>query len=41
MRYVVVDVETTGLSVQRGGQMIEVGEVALDDGVIVAVGHPD
>jgi DNA polymerase III epsilon subunit-like protein len=36
MRYVVVDVETTGMSVQRGGRVIEVGAVALEDGVFVA-----
>jgi DNA polymerase-3 subunit epsilon len=36
MKYVVVDVETTGMSVQRGGRVIEVGAVALDDGVVVA-----
>ncbi len=35
-RVVVVDVETTGLSAQRGGRVIEVGAVALEDGVIVA-----
>lgn len=35
-RIVVVDVETTGLSVQRGGRVIEVGAVAVEDGVIVA-----
>jgi len=36
MRYVVIDVETTGLSVARGGRVIEVGAVALEDGVVVA-----
>lgn len=35
-RIVVVDVETTGLSVQRGGRVIEVGAVALENGVVTA-----
>jgi DNA polymerase-3 subunit epsilon len=35
-RIVVVDVETTGLSVQRGGRVIEVGAVAVEGGVIVS-----
>lgn len=35
-RIVVVDVETTGLSAQRGGRVIEVGAVVLEDGAIVA-----
>lgn len=35
-RVIVVDVETTGLSAQRGGRVIEVGAVALEDGAIVA-----
>ena len=35
-RIVVVDVETTGLSAQRGGRVIEVGVVALENGSIVA-----
>lgn len=35
-RVVVVDVETTGLSAQRGGRVIEVGAVALEDGAVVA-----
>jgi DNA polymerase-3 subunit epsilon len=35
-RVVIVDVETTGLSVQRGGRVIEVGAVALEDGDVVA-----
>lgn len=35
-RHVVVDVETTGLSVARGGRVIEVGAVAVEDGRIVA-----
>jgi DNA polymerase-3 subunit epsilon len=35
-RLVVVDVETTGLSAARGGRVIEVGAVALENGVIAA-----
>lgn len=35
-RIIVVDVETTGLSSQRGGRVIEVGAVALQGDVIVA-----
>lgn len=35
-RYIAVDVETSGLSVQRGGRVIEVGAVAIESGVIVA-----
>src|SRR5689334_5772926 len=35
-RIVVVDVETSGMSVQRGGRVIEVGALALERGVIVA-----
>jgi len=35
-RHVVVDVETTGLSVARGGRVIEVGAVAIEDGCVVA-----
>jgi DNA polymerase-3 subunit epsilon len=35
-RTVIVDVETTGLSVQRGGRVIEVGAVAIEKGAIVA-----
>lgn len=35
-RHVVVDVETTGLGVARGGRVIEVGAVAVEDGRIVA-----
>ncbi len=35
-RIVVVDVETTGLSVLRGGRVIEVGAVVLEEGVVVA-----
>jgi DNA polymerase III subunit epsilon len=34
-RLVVVDVETTGLSATRGGRVIEVGAVAVENGVIV------
>lgn len=34
-RIVVVDVETTGMSVGNGGRVIEVGAVALEDGLIV------
>jgi DNA polymerase-3 subunit epsilon len=34
--YVVIDVETNGLPVQRGGRVIEVGAVALEHGIIVA-----
>lgn len=36
LRTVIVDVETTGLSVQRGGRVIEVGAVAIENGAIVA-----
>lgn len=36
LRTVVVDVETTGMSVRHGGRVIEVGAVALENGVIVA-----
>jgi DNA polymerase-3 subunit epsilon len=36
MRHVVVDVETSGLSVSRGGRVIEVGAVAIEEGRIVA-----
>jgi len=32
-RIVVDDVETTGLSAQRGGRVIEVGAVALENGL--------
>ncbi len=35
-RVVVVDVETTGMSVQRGGRVIEIGAVAVERGQIVA-----
>lgn len=35
-RIVIVDVETTGLSVQRGGRVIEVGAVAVENGIVVA-----
>jgi DNA polymerase-3 subunit epsilon len=35
-KYVVVDVETTGLGVQRGGRVIEVGAVAIETGIIGA-----
>ena len=35
-RIVVVDVETTGLSVRHGGRVIEVGAVAMENGIIVA-----
>ena len=35
-RHVVVDVETTGISVVRGGRVIEVGAVAVEEGRIVA-----
>lgn len=34
IRHIVVDVETTGMSVQRGGRVIEVGAVALVHGEI-------
>jgi DNA polymerase III subunit epsilon len=34
-RYVVVDVETTGLSIARGGRVIEVGAVAIESGEII------
>lgn len=36
MRKVVVDVETTGFSVQGGGRVIEIGAVAIEGGRIVA-----
>ena len=36
VRTVIVDVETTGMSVQRGGRVIEVGAVAMENGDIVA-----
>ena len=35
-RIVVVDTETTGLSVRNGGRVIEVGAVAIENGQIVA-----
>ncbi|KAF0219732.1 MAG: DNA polymerase III subunit [Geobacteraceae bacterium] len=35
-RHVVVDVETTGMSVARGGRVIEVGAVVIEEGRIVA-----
>lgn len=35
-RIVVVDVETTGLSMRRGGRVIEVGAVVIEDGSVVA-----
>lgn len=35
IRTVIVDVETTGLSTARGGRVIEIGAVAVVDGVIV------
>ncbi len=35
-RVVIVDVETTGLSVARGGRVIEVGLVGVEDGRMVA-----
>lgn len=35
-RHVVVDVETTGISVARGGRVIEVGAVAVEGGQIIA-----
>lgn len=35
-RIVVVDTETTGLSVRNGGRVIELGAVALENGLIVA-----
>jgi DNA polymerase-3 subunit epsilon len=35
-RLVVVDVETTGLSTARGGRVIEVGAVALENGAVAA-----
>lgn len=34
-RIVVVDVETTGMSVQHGGRVIEIGAVAVEGNVIV------
>ncbi|MDD2500693.1 MAG: 3'-5' exonuclease [Geobacter sp.] len=35
-RIVVVDTETTGLSVKNGGRVIEIGAVAVENGQIVA-----
>lgn len=35
-RYVVIDVETSGMSPQRGGRVIEVGTVVVEQGEIVA-----
>lgn len=35
-RYVAVDVETTGFSAATGGRVIEIGAVALENGLIVA-----
>lgn len=35
-RFVVVDTETTGLSVKNGGRVIEVGAVAVENGQITA-----
>lgn len=35
-RHVVVDVETTGMSVVNGGRVIEIGAVAVEEGRIVA-----
>jgi DNA polymerase-3 subunit epsilon len=35
-RVVVVDTETTGLSVKNGGRVIEIGAVAIENGQIVA-----
>lgn len=36
LRTVIVDVETTGKAVQRGGRVIEVGAVAVEGGEVVA-----
>jgi len=36
LRTVVIDVETTGLSVRYGGRVIEVGAVVIENGFIVA-----
>ncbi|WP_429884290.1 3'-5' exonuclease [Geoalkalibacter halelectricus] len=38
-RVVVFDVETTGLSAQRGARVIEIGALALEEGQIVAEFH--
>jgi DNA polymerase-3 subunit epsilon len=35
MRKVIVDVETTGMSVKGGGRVIEIGAVAVENGTIV------
>jgi DNA polymerase-3 subunit epsilon len=35
-RHIIIDVETTGMSVQRGGRVIEIGAVAVEHGRIVA-----
>lgn len=35
-RIIVVDVETTGMSVSRGGRVIEIGAVAVEQGQVVA-----
>lgn len=34
MRHIVIDTETTGLGVQRGGRVIEIGAVAVENGVV-------
>lgn len=34
MRHVVIDTETTGFGVQRGGRVIEVGAVVVENGVV-------
>ena len=38
-RCVIVDVETTGLSASRGGRIIEIGAVAIDEGRISGEFH--
>jgi len=35
-KVIVVDTETTGLSVRNGGRVIEIGAVAVENGQIVA-----
>ncbi|NVN97790.1 MAG: 3'-5' exonuclease [Geobacteraceae bacterium] len=34
MRHIVIDTETSGFGVQRGGRVIEIGAVAVENGVI-------
>ena len=36
LRTIIVDVETNGMSVRRGGRVIEIGAVAIENGSVVA-----